>query len=100
MMYDMRAVMARLLSEDDFRTWDKTYQLAVPYYRMSMKWMSVWSSLVSSFPSFNPDLKYGCVSMFIPKEGSYYTYGSVPYNKTSLNFGWNQVMDWKRFGWE
>jgi hypothetical protein len=100
MMYDMRAVMERLLSEDDFKTWDKTYQLAVPYYRMSMKWMTIWASLKNTFSSFNPDLKYGCVSMFIPKEGSYYTYGKVPYNITSLNFGWNRVMDWKRFGWE
>ena len=100
MMYDMRAVMERLLSEDDFKTWDEAYQLAVPYYRMSMKWMSIWGALCTSFNGFDPNLKYGCISMFIPKQGGYYTYGNVPYNKTSLNFGWNRVMDWKRFGWE
>ena len=29
MMYDMRAVMAHLLSEADFKTWENTYQMAV-----------------------------------------------------------------------
>ena len=105
MMYDMRAVMQRLLSEADFNLWDETYQLAVPYYRMSMKWMTVWDAwgggaLVNSFSDFNPDLKYGCVSMFIPRKGQYYSYGNTAYNKTSINFGWTRVMDWKRFGWE
>ena len=105
MMYDMRAVMERLLSQADFQQWDETYKLAVPYYRMSMKWMTVWDKwgagyLDRSFDTFDPNLKYGCVSMFLPMQESSYSYGNMPYNKTSINFGWNQVMDWKRFGWE
>ncbi len=100
MMYDMRAVMERLLSEADFKVWDDTYKLAVPYYRMSTKWMTMWGSLIGSFDTFDPNLKYGCVSMFIPMQNSYYSYGNMAYNKTSINFGWNRVMDWKRFGWE
>lgn len=100
MMYDMRAVMERLLSEADFKLWEETYQLAVPYYRMSMKWMTIWGSLARAFDTFDSNLKYGCISMFIPQQNSYYSYGNMAYNKTSINFGWNQVMDWKRFGWE
>ena len=100
MMYDMRAVMERLLPETEFKAWDAIYKQAVPYSRMSMKWMTVWNSLYWSFSSFDPNLKYGCVSMFIPKQSQYYSYGNMAYNKTSINFGWNQVMDWKRFGWE
>ena len=100
MMYDMRAVMERLLSEADFKLWEETYQLAVPYYRMSMKWMTLWGSLARTFDTFDSNLKYGCISMFIPQQNSYYSYGNMAYNKTSINFGWNQVMDWKRFGWE
>ena len=105
MMYDMRAVMAHLLSEADFKTWENTYQMAVPYYRMSMKWMTIWDRygggyLDRSFDTFEANLKYGCVSMFIPKQESHYSYGNKAYNKTSINFGWNRVMDWKRFGWE
>ena len=100
MMYDMRAVMERLLSEADFKLWEETYQLAVPYYRMSMKWMTIWGSLARTFDTFDSNLKYGCISMFIPQQNSYYSYVNMAYNKTSINFGWNQVMDWKRFGWE
>ena len=101
MMYDMRATMKRLLSEADFSVWDETYQLAVPYYRMSMKWMTIWGALSTSFSGFDPDeQKNGCVSMFIPKNTSSYSYGNMGYNKTSLNFAWSQVMNWKRFGWE
>ena len=99
-MYDMRAIMERLLSADDFKLWNTTYQQAVPYCRMSLKWMSQFWPQQQAFSYFNPDLQYGCVSMFIPRKGSGYTYGNMAYNKTSLNFGWNQVMDWKRFGWE
>ena len=92
--------MERLLPETEFKAWDAIYKQAVPYSRMSMKWMTVWNSLYWSFSSFDPNLKYGCVSMFIPKQSQYYSYGNMAYNKTSINFGWNQVMDWKRFGWE
>jgi hypothetical protein len=40
----------------------------------------------------------GGLSMFIPKGEKY---DSKPYsiNKTCLNYGWNRVMDWSRFGW-
>ena len=105
MMYDMRAVMERLLPETEFKAWDAIYKQAVPYSRMSTKWMTIWDKwgggyLDRSFDNFNPDMKYGCVSMFIPMQESSYSYGNMAYNKTSINFGWNRVMDWKRFGWE
>ena len=105
MMYDMRAVMERLLPETEFKAWNAIYKQAVPYFRMSMKWMTIWDRwgrgyLEQSFDSFDPNLQYGCISMFIPQQNSYYSYGNMAYNKTSINFGWNQVMDWKRFGWE
>jgi hypothetical protein len=106
MMYDMRAVMERLLPETEFKAWNAIYKQAVPYSRMSMKWMTIWDMysiggrLDRSFDTFDTTLEYGCVSMFIPRQGQYYSYGNMPYDKTSINFGWNRVMDWKRFGWE
>ena len=106
MMYDMRAVMERLLPETEFKAWNAIYKQAVPYSRMSMKWMTIWDMysiggrLDRSFDTFDTNLEYGCVSMFIPRQGQYYSYGNMPYDKTSINFGWNRVMDWKRFGWE
>ena len=100
MMYDMRAIMERLLSAEDFATWDKTYQQAVPYYRMSMKWMTELYEQYQAFSTFDPNLKYGCVSMFIPRVGQSYSYGNMPLNQTVQNFAWSRVMDWTRFGWE
>ena len=105
MMYDMRAVMERLLPETEFKAWNAIYKQAVPYSRMSMKWMTIWDRqgggrLDRSFDTFDANLNYGCVSMFIPRQDSYYSSGNMAYNKTSINFGWNRVMDWKRFGWE
>ena len=97
-MYDMRAIMERLLSAEDFTTWDSTYQQAVPYYRMSMKWMTALQA--HTFSTFDPNLKYGCVSMFIPRKGPSYSYGSMPMNKTVQNFVWSRIIDWTRFGWE
>lgn len=100
MMYDMRAIMERLLSAEDFATWDKTYQQAVPYYRMSMKWMTECYEQYQAFSTFDPNLKYGCVSMFTPRAGQSYSYGSMPMNKTVQNFAWSRIIDWTRFGWE
>ena len=100
MMYDMRAIMERLLSAEDFATWDKTYQQAVPYYRMSMKWMTESYEQYQAFSTFDPNLKYGCVSMFTPRAGQSYSYGSMPMNKTVQNFAWSRIIDWTRFGWE
>ena len=99
-MYDMRAIMERLLSAADFTTWDSTYQQAVPYYRMSMKWMTESQEQYRAFDTFDKNLKYGCVSMFIPRVGQSYSYGSMPLNKTVQNFAWSHVMNWTRFGWE
>ena len=100
MMYDMRAIMERLLSDTDFKLWDSTYQQAVPYYRMSMKWMTEFQAQIRAFSTFDQNLQYGCVSMLIPREGQYYSYGNMPLNQTVQNFVWSHVMDWKRFGWE
>ena len=109
LMYDMRASIQRLASSDDFKLWDAAFQNAVPYYRMSMKWMTIFNgfesyNLIAAFNKFDTSLKdeCGCVSMFFPMLGNGYEYG-VPhypaYNNTSTNFIWNQVIDWKRFGW-
>ena len=105
-MYDMRAFIERIVSADDFKVWDATYQQAVPYCRMSMKWKTVFDgsqypyNLVNAFKYFDATLSYGCMSMFIPLLSYGYDYGVFKYNKTSINFGWNRVMDWSRFGWE
>lgn len=105
LMYDMRAVINRLAPADVFKQWESSFQQAVPYYRMSMKWMTIYDgssgsyNLVAAFDTFDDKLPYGCVSMYLPKEGKGYTYGDFQYNKYANNFEWNNVMNWSRYGW-
>ena len=99
-MYDMRAFIKTHVDDDVFQQWDKSYQLAVPYYRMSMEWMTIYNQLEWAFKTFSQDeSRYGCVSMFVPQNTSAYFYGSFHYNKTFNNYGWNRIIDWSRFGW-
>jgi len=99
-MYDMRSLIKRYTSDADFAQWDQAFKLAVPYYRMSMQWMTNNNNMYSAFYQFDQDeSKNGCVSMFIPKNINSYYNGSFHYNSTYNNFGWNRVIDWSRFGW-
>jgi hypothetical protein len=100
-MYDMRALIRRNTSDADFAQWEQKFKQAVPYYRMSMRWMTIYSELeYYEFPKFDPDAsKNGCVSMFFPREQYWYYNGTFRYNSTYNNFGWNRVIDWSRYGW-
>lgn len=105
MMYDMRAVIERLVPTDAFKQWDSVFQQAVPYYRMSMRWMTIYDGrsgtydLLSAFDTFDPTLSYGCVTMFLPHTGYGYEKGDLVYNERSKNFSWTHIMNWSRFGW-
>lgn len=95
LFYDLRAIMKQKLSDESFQEWDKVYQLAVPYYRMSMKWMTTYN-IDNYFDSFmNDKAVYGCLSMHIPQNRGFYE----TYNKTFKQLGWHQVLGWSRFGW-
>ena len=100
-MYDMRAFIKTHVNDDVFQQWDKVYQQAVPYYRMSMEWMTIYTPLNYAFKTFSQDIsRYGCVSMFIPMNTPTYFNGSFHYNKTFNYYGWNRLIDWSRFGWK
>ena len=114
-MYDMRAVMSRLTTPADFAQWDALYRQAVPYHRMSMKWMTVFDgryvgseyyypyyyNLMKDLEDevFDAPLPYGCVSMFFPIVGKGYDEGDFCYNLRAKNFEWNRLMQWSRFDW-
>jgi hypothetical protein len=99
-MYDMKAVVKTNATEGDYNNWVKVFNQAVPYSRMSMKWMTIYSKLESNFRNFTQDESmYGCVSMFVPLNSYYYNYGEFKYNKTSTSMEWNRAMEWNRFGW-
>ena len=100
LMYDMRAYIKHNATEADFALWDQAFSQAVPYYRMSMKWLTIYKALLASFRQFDQDEgQYGCVSMFVPKTNYYYTTGGFQYNKTVMNFSWAHVVGWPQYGW-
>ena len=100
-MYDMRAVLKTYAPADTFAQWDALCQKAVPYHRMSMKWMTNYPALESSFSSFLQDASLNvCVSMFVPQNSNAYQSGDFRFNATCTQYEWNRIMDWSRFGWK
>ena len=105
LMYDMRAFIKKHVSSDDFQTWEDIYRQAVPYYRMSMKWMTIYDgynsyNLEAAMNTFDKDQSlYGCVSMFIPLNLTAYNGGEYAYNKIAAHFAWNRIMNWGNYGW-
>ena len=100
-MYDMKAFIKQNASPEAYAKWETAFKRAVPYYRMSMEWMTIYAELEYAFNYFNQDESMnGCVSMFIPKENAYYNYyGIWRYNYTAKNLSWNRELGWERFGW-
>ena len=99
-MYDMRALVKTYASEEDFSQWDAAYQMAVPYYRMSKKWMTMYDNMQHWFDYFTQEeSSHGCVSMFVPLNNLNYNNGSYRYNKTFIQYAWHQGLNWERFGW-
>ena len=99
-MYDMKAYIQHYASANDYAAWKQVFDQAVPYSRMSFKWMTIYLDLYyEGFKEFDTKADCGCVSMFIPQNGTSYTFGAFAYNKKANNFGWNRVVNWSRFGW-
>ncbi len=99
-MYDMKAYIQRYASTTDYATWKQTFDLAVPYWRMSFKWLTASINLYyKDFDQFDTKADGSCVSMFIPQNHTSYTSGNFAFNKKSNNFGWNRIINWSRFGW-
>ena len=94
LMFDMKALIKKNATTEAYNAWEQAFNLAVPYHRMSQKWMTIYPELMTSFYYFNAS-----VSMFIPMKLGAYTGGTYKYNATSNHFGWNRVIDWSRFGW-
>ena len=100
-MFDMRSFVKTYAPNDVFQQWDATYQQAVPHYRTTLQWETIYSNLQASFRKFSKDAsKNGCVSMFIPRNSSAYFDGIFHYNLTYHEYAWNRVIDWSRFGWD
>ena len=99
-MYDMQGVMKRFATPSAFDAWRVVFQSAVPYSRISKRWMTIYNTQHIGFPYFEQDDEYwGCASMFVPQGYVDYRSGYYAYNARANNFGWNRIIDWSRFGW-
>ncbi len=93
--HDMRAMMKVNLPDEVFQQWDVAYRKAVPYFKTSMKWMTIYKIDVYFDSFYQDESAYGCLSMYVPQNRNMYE----SYNKTFVRYGWNQVLEWNRFGW-
>ncbi len=94
--YDMKAAIKTHVDNEVYSIWEQAYNLAVPYSRVSLKWMSEKSSI--RFTTLGEEY-CGCVSMFFPQNRTGYTSGEYKLNQTANHFEWNRLMNWSRFGW-
>ena len=108
--YDLRNVMRKYLSKDDFDTWDKVFQQTVVYSvhprDIQETGIQDWMTdelYFSHFAKFQMnDDNYGGLSMFIPQ--TYYSNANpndyLNPNVSIKAFQWNKGIDWTKFGWE
>ena len=107
--YDLRHVMRKYLSPNDFSAWDATYQQTVVYsvHPKDIKdtGRADWLSMELSDNHFKQflmnDENYGGLSMFIPQ--TYYSNVDSEYLNPNVSikaFQWNKRIDWTKFGWE
>ena len=100
-MYDMKAFIKKNADSDAYSRWEAAFNRAVPYHRMSLKWMTIYNSLEVAFYDFIKldESLSGCVSMFVPLSTINYDWGTFRFNGTFKNMGWNNQLGWERFGW-
>ena len=107
--YDLRHIMRKYLSQNDFNTWNNTFQQTVVYSVHPRDWKESryadWLSSqlnTSHFRQFKMnDENYGGLSMFIPQ--TYYSNVESTYLNPNVSikaFQWNKGIDWTKFGWE
>ena len=99
-MYDMQGVIKRFADASLYQAWHEVYKMAVPYYRISKEWMSIYAQQIYAFQTFEQDDDYwGCVSMFVPQYNKNYLGGTYAYNARADHLGWNKIINWSRYGW-
>lgn len=108
--YDLRNVMRKYLSPEDFKLWDEVFQQTVVYSARprdiiqtgTPDWNSIELTSNSYFRQFKiSEDNYGGLSMFIPQ--TYYSSVSPAYlnpNVSIKSLQWNKAMDWTKYNWE
>jgi hypothetical protein len=96
--YDMYKTLKENTATADFNTWEPAFEKAVPYYRMSVRWMSIFSRLRTAMLFFDPIQEDSHVlAMFFP--GLNYNNVYPSWNKTIQQLQWNGPISWQQYGW-
>ena len=97
--YDMYKTLKENTAAADFNAWVPAFEKAVPYYRMSSRWYSIFTSfyrpMTEVFDGISTD--HHVLSMFFP--GKQYNNVSPSLNKTIQQLQWNGPINWQQYGW-
>jgi hypothetical protein len=97
--YDMYKTLKMNTAAADFNAWVPAFEKAVPYYRMSARWYSVYTSfhkpMTEVFDGISSD--HRVLSMFFP--GKQYNNIYPSWNKTIQQLQWNGPVSWQQYGW-
>ncbi|MCR4921492.1 MAG: hypothetical protein K5945_07300 [Bacteroidaceae bacterium] len=85
--FDMKTTMYRLLSTDEFATWEAAYEAAVPYHPS----VTSWHANACIHTTISDPAHYGAVAMFVPLG---------VYDQTGLNDSIHQTEWYKAAGWD
>lgn len=96
--YDMYKTLKENTATSDFNTWKPAFEKAVPYFRMSVRWMSIIYKLKVDMQSFDTIQEDSHVlAMFFPRLNYNSVYPS--WNKTIQQLQWNGPISWQQYGW-
>lgn len=98
LMFDMKQYLKKNAPASAYDQWLPVFKQAVPYQRISLRWMTAYDLMDASFDGFVRDESLcGGVSMFIPMKYIYAYESGRNYNEYSKKMSWNSVVDWSRF---
>ena len=90
--YDMNSAMSKILSEEDYNSWVKTFDKAVPLRGFNTgQWTA---SHCNNSTIYDPD-HFGGISMYIPQEGAE---GDIK-NNDLKHYQWYKDAGWNETGW-
>ena len=98
--YDMYKTLKMNTAAADFNVWEAAFDKAVPYYRSSARWKSIFTTLstamLKQFDAISNDSHV--LAMFFPL--TYYNNKTNPnWNTAIQKLQWNGPINWQQYGW-
>lgn len=91
--YDMRSAMHRVLSEEDYQTWEVLWRNTILYPRYANSWETVHEGFFHC--TIQDPEHYGGISMNIPNT----RYDSKGWNAEFKQTAWYRLAYWEQTGW-